>query len=412
MADKEKARRARKRDTDRQSQRHHRERHRAYVQQLEETVKSYRQSCSHSSNPDVVALTADNEKLRERCQRLESLISRIKSLTSSSDPSDKLKNSGKSSPSEGEDAMENDTPAEPADTIQQTRTVPAPDGSLQGLNPPTFSREQAVTSDEAPDQVCEVSVTESQHQRSHARSQMDETSTLEALPSTPTPLAFQNDLVDTSGNTSGFADYAGTAEHGATATSYDVFHHIDFDVLESVSSGRSDISVTGVPNPGFNAGHLRNTEDDSISSELHQCLGSIFGGTAARIDPMLSSFTSLSPLLTQLAKRQHGPSSSLSGSSFSSGPNTAHEVFPNITAVCAWDRILVGIVDEAKTQYAGGSYTTQSPTLYSVLSNRSSDVLAYRLYHLICSYGPMPLQNLLSIFWVQYLVLRVSKWSQ
>lgn len=65
------ARRARKRITDRKSQRHHGERQRAYVRELEETVKFLRQSCADVDGGDAAANLTENERLQQRCQKLE-----------------------------------------------------------------------------------------------------------------------------------------------------------------------------------------------------------------------------------------------------------------------------------------------------------------------------------------------------
>ncbi|CAG9948060.1 unnamed protein product [Clonostachys rosea f. rosea IK726] len=79
---KEDARRARKRVTDRNSQRHHRERRRAYIKNLEETVQSYKQGCLLNGNADTAALLSEIETLRAKCRRLESVVERIKDLSS------------------------------------------------------------------------------------------------------------------------------------------------------------------------------------------------------------------------------------------------------------------------------------------------------------------------------------------
>lgn len=72
------ARRARKRATDRRSQRNHRERQRAYVRSLETTVSAL----NNASNSDerVAALSAENETLRTQCQHLTMLLSRIRTI--------------------------------------------------------------------------------------------------------------------------------------------------------------------------------------------------------------------------------------------------------------------------------------------------------------------------------------------
>jgi hypothetical protein len=76
------ARLARKRATDRRSQRNHRERQRAYVRSLEETIASLKDA----SNADqrVASLSAENETLRTRCQALAKQLQRIRTISSES----------------------------------------------------------------------------------------------------------------------------------------------------------------------------------------------------------------------------------------------------------------------------------------------------------------------------------------
>lgn len=73
------ARLARKRATDRKSQRNHRERHRAYVRSLEETVAGLKNASS--ADERVAMLSAENETLRARCQALATQLHRIRTIT-------------------------------------------------------------------------------------------------------------------------------------------------------------------------------------------------------------------------------------------------------------------------------------------------------------------------------------------
>lgn len=71
-------RRARKRATDRKSQRNHRERQRAYVRELERTVAALNSSVS--TDERVAALLAENAKFRKRCEVLASQLNRIRAV--------------------------------------------------------------------------------------------------------------------------------------------------------------------------------------------------------------------------------------------------------------------------------------------------------------------------------------------
>ncbi|KAF2176431.1 hypothetical protein K469DRAFT_755651 [Zopfia rhizophila CBS 207.26] len=77
-ASKDDARRARKRSTDRKSQRSHRERQKAYIQHLEESLKSFKEGCN--ADQRVAALLVAQEKLQKRCSSLVSQLSRVRSI--------------------------------------------------------------------------------------------------------------------------------------------------------------------------------------------------------------------------------------------------------------------------------------------------------------------------------------------
>ncbi|KAL2686707.1 hypothetical protein Neosp_004248 [[Neocosmospora] mangrovei] len=76
-------RRARKRATDRKSQRQHRERQRTYIRQLEGTIETLKTSLAQSNNGQVSTLLEEQERLRARCKQLETTILRIGGLASS-----------------------------------------------------------------------------------------------------------------------------------------------------------------------------------------------------------------------------------------------------------------------------------------------------------------------------------------
>ncbi|KAK5953719.1 hypothetical protein OHC33_004988 [Knufia fluminis] len=70
------------------------------------------------------------------------------------------------------------------------------------------------------------------------------------------------------------------------------------------------------------------------------------------------------------------------------------------------DRALMGFVEEARIEHRNGHFKTTTPSLRTLTSDPPPDVLAYRLFHFICSYGPIPLHLLLATYWCQYLYLR------
>jgi hypothetical protein len=76
------------------------------------------------------------------------------------------------------------------------------------------------------------------------------------------------------------------------------------------------------------------------------------------------------------------------------------------------DKILETFLEEALVEHRESRFDTSEPTLSSLLSDPPKTVLAFRLFNFISSADPMPLHIFLSVFWVQYLLLRVSGYSQ
>lgn len=77
------ARRERKRATDRKSQRDHRERQKAYIRQLEETVRTLRADCT--SDERVATLLAEQERLQKLNAQLNSQLDRVRTVVGTTD---------------------------------------------------------------------------------------------------------------------------------------------------------------------------------------------------------------------------------------------------------------------------------------------------------------------------------------
>jgi regulator of replication initiation timing len=76
--------------------------------------------------------------------------------------------------------------------------------------------------------------------------------------------------------------------------------------------------------------------------------------------------------------------------------------------VGAADKMLETFLAEARAEHRESRFDTSEPTLSSLLSDPPKTVLAFRLFNFISGAGPMPLHIFLSVFWVQYLLLRAS----
>ena len=79
----EEARRERKRATDRKSQRDHRERQKAYIRQLEETVKNLR--ADSTTDERLATLLNEQERLQKANARLNSQLERVRNIVLSDD---------------------------------------------------------------------------------------------------------------------------------------------------------------------------------------------------------------------------------------------------------------------------------------------------------------------------------------
>lgn len=331
-------RRARKRATDRKSQRQHRERQRTYIRQLEGTIETLKTSLAQSNNGQVSTLLEEQERLRARCKQLEAVILRIGGLASSVS---EQKLDSKDADLESERHVGADVPCAPL-TVQQTPPpddiISAFDGQSQALcNPPLSSLDR------------------DSHLTPYA-----------AVLEIPDPVPTQElDFFDLS----------------------DCFPVASVDDGIDADPAQTDKAAADMPT----------LEVDGRQDSMERCIASILDGTAVSLDVLPASIIRPSPLAAE--QRAHT-------SSWGSLP--VHLSMPKVSNdMGPWDNIIMKMVNEARLQYRCGLFPVEEPSLRNVLSAQSTDVLASRLYHHICSYGPMPLHLLLSIFWIQYVLLRV-----
>lgn len=118
-------------------------------------------------------------------------------------------------------------------------------------------------------------------------------------------------------------------------------------------------------------------------------------------------------LLTAMQEEREGPEPDLSLKSISASQsllkNAKSVCFPRYgPSKCHADMQVLSMVEEARREHQLGRFDLSRPTLRRLISNLPVDCLSFRLFHYINGYGPVPLQNFLAIFWVQYLFLRVS----
>ena len=314
--DKEKIRRARKRATDRQSQRDHRERQRIYIRQLEETVQSYKDAFSADGTSNLAALLKEQERLQARCKSLEVALARIKNLASAVHVGDDV------------GCSDQDPQSLFARNPQQASTSTSPSAEFDSSGPSDGLPHAGQPVSDA--RVVDVSTELPSHEMDYFDLSCDHT----AVSNTTMSLINQEDRVD---------------ELGA-------------------------------------------------GDDLDCCIASMVNGTTTGLSLVPDPVAMQAPLLTEPAIPTDF-----------SGDLPTHPSFPKLShAMGKWDEILLSMVDEARLQHRRGQFGTSEPSLRSLLSDKSTDILAYRLFHHINYYQSIPLHILLSIFWVQYLSLRVG----
>lgn len=319
-------RRARKRATDRKSQREHRERQRAYIQQLEETVRTLTETCATNGNERAARLVKEQERLQDKCNRLESVLRRIKGMIG-----DEFNTNAAGAMPDGESGLEQDK----QDANELSIFVLGSEG--QGGQGSSHDTEE-----------------HDPHSHGAIFGSSIDTPRLSAP-----ALSHELDFFDLTGAYSHGGMESDFAAAGPSLCTDDEANQVDlvddisaavhpsnFDLVPASLGTGSTIFSVGVNTPGF----VIPMDDDG---------------------PLHLSLPLQSP---------------------SNGPGHT---------------MLASMLEEARQQNRCGKFDTSPPSLKRLLSDPPPDILCFRLFHYITSYGAMPLHLLLSIFWVQYLFLRV-----
>ncbi|RKK06691.1 hypothetical protein BFJ68_g16548 [Fusarium oxysporum] len=337
-------RRARKRATDRKSQRQHRERQKAYVRQLEDTVRFFKDKPGQSNDGEISELIKRQERLQARCHQLEAVLMRIRGLATIPDDGSRPLNKAA-----GEGMAQSPSTTQPLSPQDDLPNPPNNSQSLSGigLSMQTQNREDVLQTGTS--QKSNISFPEN----------LDYLDLSQYFPLSP--------------QESTFATYQG--------------HDCEEVVIEDQSSHHTEQEV------GLSG------DSGQMDPSLEHCIDSIIDGTTVGLDIAPVSLLARVPGVTELITAQSQVSACDDAPRYLDFPKISKDL-------CAWDRIVIRIIDEARFQYRCGMLSASAPSLKTVLTGQSTDVLALRLYHHICSAGPLPLHLLLSIFWVQYLFLR------
>ncbi|EUC47351.1 hypothetical protein COCMIDRAFT_3610 [Bipolaris oryzae ATCC 44560] len=292
------SRRARKRATDRKSQRNHRERQKAYIQHLEQSLATFKAAAD--SDQRVSRLVAEIDRLQRKCSSLELQLARVRAVVC-------------------------DTPNHDVEQVLPQETYTASNLGHDDLG----------LSDQGGDFT-----------------------------------AAGGDLPDMQ---------VGTC-----------------DADKSLSADDSNLSVRDLRMYAIDCDPPTRDGDPQAATPLQDIPG---------IDMVQTATDMITEQLFTMLTPTHDPLASLTDTcpvAFSS------PCLPRYTAAAGIsDRCLLAMLEEARAEHRQRSFDTTKPSLRRLLCMPACDTLAFRLFHYIKSYGAMPLHILLSIFWVQYLFLRV-----
>lgn len=81
---------------------------------------------------------------------------------------------------------------------------------------------------------------------------------------------------------------------------------------------------------------------------------------------------------------------------------------PNYEPPCTYrESVYHDMIQEARKEYKAGRFDTSRPSLRGLLGREPVDILSFRLFHYMSTWGPLPMHLYLAVFWVHYLFLRV-----
>ncbi|KAK5102934.1 hypothetical protein LTS08_003736 [Lithohypha guttulata] len=318
----EETRRAKKRATDRRAQYNHRLRRKAYLQELEDTVKKWNEH--HSAEERTQGLLRERDEWKSKCEKLEAQLNRVRTALN----------------------------------------VP--------VEPQTLNTQHDLDDDEPRQRQSSQSVLE------HDRDQVLDTTDVRTLPS---------DASDTDIAQAENRHFAGSYVGGEPGCSSSV-------PVANNSHYAHDFGLLPVDNYVITNIAIEYPEIHNPSAVDYELM------------PDLSSTAPL-PLLQLPYEPSHQPFLPTGTAYAVGGAGMVKFHFPLLSPpVGEADRMVQRLVEEARSEHLQGRFDASEPSLKKLLADLPSDVLSFRLFHFITSYGPMPLHLLLGIFWVQYLVLR------
>ncbi|KIX10718.1 uncharacterized protein Z518_01802 [Rhinocladiella mackenziei CBS 650.93] len=369
-ASRDSTRRARKRETDRRAQRGHRQRQKAYVRQLEEIVRDL--NTQNSRDDRLLALQTEKARLQERCNALTAKLERVRMAVCVDDiPSSEPTKLTTPSPIDlvCEGVNDNHTDVHDAfGLLGDSEPSTQEGGSLA-----SFPDERGQRLDSAGSKLFPFPTGDAGHP--------DEDhwiSTLFNLGEAPKPdtlsdinntMPVSNIGMGTEGNplnrlrlvTSDMpAAFSGDGDFGASNEApfplVDSREHVDYGRFHLEQHDMSDI-VT-----------IHDEEQSNLT--LTKSPGeAIPRSMSLSKTPRASCFP------------RYGP------------------------PACHSDKVFLTFIEEAGKEHQACRFDMSRPTLRRLLANLPVDCLSFRLFHYV-SEIPAPLQNLLAVFWVQYLFLR------
>ncbi|KAK2808996.1 hypothetical protein FQN50_004270 [Emmonsiellopsis sp. PD_5] len=352
--DDEQCRKARKRATDRKAQRDHRLRQKAYIKQLEESVREL--SAQRTQDELVSKLLAEQARLRAECNRLAAKLERVRALV---------------------------CPEEHQTAIHDLPEPPRPSNSPGATNSMRDEAESDTPAEElATNELTMESTAENEAFQPPSRGGMEN-----QIPAS-TDIVDNQQAVDFGSLFSVEAGALSLPEHGFSSGEEDLSHPV---TIRQHQEKQLESYHHFPPSNAF-----------SVSQEFPPALDDL-----PSIDINVDGLDFLPYTEEENQSSSHGIPNAILVLPSSDSYRDFGSLFPRYSAPsCYSDSNLLAMVDEARKEHEHGRFNTAEPSLRRLLSDVPADTLSFRLFHYVSKYGAIPLHLLLGIFWTQYLVLR------
>ncbi|KAI1843413.1 hypothetical protein JX266_010410 [Neoarthrinium moseri] len=357
------AKRARKRATDRKSQQNHRRRQKAYVKQLEDSMRAFERQCAANPDGRAAALVEAHKKLEQRFEKAASLLERVRGILNDNSEDYSLPGAFAT----GTEDDDNQPCRHWADGLDGLDCLDSHDNHDNGTTSSMHPSNSTASITHIDTQPLSTSPEVQINTETYSSTVLDLLSCGLDMPDSSEALALEPSTETTQGSGEDDSQIDPSFCFGAI--------NVPVHYPETLLSG----------DKGF---ELCQASDVAVASAVDPASAVNVPSTSSVLTKSIISIDwNRWPALALYA---YGPRHSP----------------PEGTGA----KVLENMVLEAKAEHASGRFSQAKPSLRRLLTDGPGDVLAFRLFHYLSCYGEMPLHLFLGIFWVQYLVLR-SQWQ-